>query len=68
MHTRRTAGAGTRCNSSAEKSTSLHQHGLGASPATGGGCIAQPFGPPHKGQRDGSNVADSFTEPVYRAA
>jgi hypothetical protein len=68
MQVRRTAAAGTRCSNSAEKSTSLHQHGLGNSPGAGGGCIAQPFGPPHKGQRAGSRVAVTFTRPVYRAA
>jgi hypothetical protein len=64
MHTRRTAAGGTRCSSSAEKSMSLHQHGLGNSPATGAGCIAQPFGPLHKGQREASGVAALFTRPV----
>ena len=48
------AASGTRPSNSALKSTRVHQQGGCGWPVARCASMAQPFGPPHRGQRPGS--------------
>ena len=51
MQARPRAASGTRARSSGAKRACVHQHGGCGGPAARWASMAQPFGPPHSGQR-----------------